>query len=160
MKKYSLNIDERVNRGVDLFMAGHNCAQSVVGAFADIYGISFSLAMRMAASFGAGIGRQRLTCGAVSGMCLLAGLENGSADIDPRVRGVNYALVQQLCDAFRAENGSITCAELLGMKQALARSAVPSERNAEYYAKRPCARMVASACRIFATYLESLQMPD
>ena len=153
MKKYSLNIDERVNRGVDLFMAGHNCAQSVVGAFADIYGISFTLAMRMAASFGAGIGRQRLTCGAVSGMCLLA-------DIDPRVRGVNYALVQQLCDAFRAENGSITCAELLGMKKALANSAVPSERNAEYYAKRPCARMVASACRIFATYLDSLQMPD
>ena len=93
-------------------------------------------------------------------MCLLAGLENGSADIDPRVRGVNYALVQQLCDAFRAENGSITCAELLGMKKALANSAVPSERNAEYYAKRPCARMVASACRIFATYLDSLQMPD
>ena len=66
------DIEARVERGVELFKSGYNCAQAVVGAFADLYDIPTDVALRMSASFGGGMGRMRLTCGAASGMFMLA----------------------------------------------------------------------------------------
>ncbi|MEG2849533.1 MAG: C-GCAxxG-C-C family protein, partial [Bacteroidales bacterium] len=70
-------MDKRVLRAVELFKMGYNCSQSVVGAYADIYGYSLEQALLMSASFGAGIGRMREVCGAACGMFLLAGFETG-----------------------------------------------------------------------------------
>ncbi len=149
-------IEERVARGVELFKSGYNCAQSVVGAFADFYGIQQDVAMRMSASFGGGMGRMRLTCGAASGMFMLAGLENGCATTEnPQKRAENYALVQELAERFKQENGSLTCAELLGLRTGKTDPPTPSERNKEYYKNRPCAMMVESACRIFANKINT-----
>ena len=68
-------MEDRIQRATQLFKSGYNCSQSVVAAFADIYGFTEEQALRMAASFGGGIGRMRETCGAACGMFLLAGLE-------------------------------------------------------------------------------------
>ena len=72
-------IEQRVEKAKELFHQGFNCSQSVMAACADIYGMDEQTALRVAASFGGGIGRMRQTCGAACGMFLLAGLENGSA---------------------------------------------------------------------------------
>ena len=72
--------EERISRATELFKSGYNCSQSVVAAFADMYGFTEEQALRMAASFGGGIGRMRETCGAACGMFLLAGLEKGAID--------------------------------------------------------------------------------
>lgn len=58
---------DRIERAVELFKSGYNCSQSVVGAFADMYGFTEEQAFRMSASFGGGIGRMRQTCGAACG---------------------------------------------------------------------------------------------
>ena len=60
--------DLRVERAVQLFKEGYNCSQSVVGAFADLYGFTQEQALLMSASFGGGIGRMRQTCGAACGI--------------------------------------------------------------------------------------------
>ena len=145
-------IEKRVERAKALFKQGFNCSQSVFAACADIYGIEDeALALRLSASFGGGIGRMRQTCGAACGMFMLAGLENGSAiSGDAEGKKENYALVQELAELFKQENGSITCAELLGLRTGNAESPTPGARTQEYYAKRPCAMMVETACRIFA----------
>ncbi|MDD2961205.1 MAG: C-GCAxxG-C-C family protein [Muribaculaceae bacterium] len=158
MKKYSeIDPNALVDRGVELFMQGFNCSQSVVGAFAHLYSIPFDTAMRISASFGGGLGRMRLTCGAASGMCLLAGLETGCTNpSDNKGKGANYAVVQQLLSKFKECNGSITCSELLGLKKDVKETPDPSDRNAQYYASRPCAKMVATACKIYADYLLSI----
>lgn len=146
--------EERIQLAVDQFMSGFNCAQSVVSAFADQYGFTREQALRMSASFGAGIGRMRLTCGAVCGMLQLAGLEHCALEgNDRKAKSENYALVQRLADEFRRRNGSITCRELLGLRKEQ-RSAEASERTPEYYATRPCARMIESAARIWVEHLE------
>ena len=67
--------EERIQKAVALFKEGYNCSQSVVGAYADMYGFTFEQALHMAASFGGGIGRMREICGAACGMFLLAGLD-------------------------------------------------------------------------------------
>ncbi len=149
-----MELNERIDKAVENFMEGFNCSQSVVAAFADMYGFTREQALHMAASFGAGIGRMRLTCGAVCGMFMLAGLEKCAVEGKDRAgKSANYALVQRLAEEFKRRNGSITCLELLQLKKA-ERSAVPEERTAEYYAKRPCARMIESAARIWVEYLE------
>ena len=51
--------EDRIQKAVELFKSGYNCSQSVVAAFADMYGFTQEQALRMAASFGGGIGRMR-----------------------------------------------------------------------------------------------------
>jgi hypothetical protein len=95
----------------------------------------------------------RQTCGAACGMFLLAGLENGSAiPGDAEGKKNNYTYVQHLASKFKDENGSLICAELLGIAPR-PQEPTPEARTETYYQKRPCAEMVASAVRI---YLESL----
>ena len=84
----SPELEERVQRAVDNFMQGYGCCQSVVAAFADIYGLSDDLAKRIAAGFGGGVGRLRMMCGAVSGIVALAGLDCGQTDGADRERQI------------------------------------------------------------------------
>jgi len=145
-------MEERVEKAVALFKEGYNCAQSVVAAFADIYGFTEEQALRMSASFGGGIGRMRLTCGAACGLFILAGLETGATRGDDREgKSANYQLVQQLAEDFKRRNGSLTCAELLGLKRPEGTHQAEA-RTKQYYAKRPCAKMVEEAARIWVEY--------
>lgn len=147
--------EERVAKAVSLFKEGYNCAQSVVGAYADLYGFTPEQAFRMSASFGAGIGRMRLTCGAACGMFLLAGLERSAVvGADRASKSANYALVQELAAKFKEQTGTLCCGELLGLSKKEPVTSVPEERTPQYYAKRPCPKMIELAARIFGDFLE------
>lgn len=150
------SLEDRIQKAVEHFMSGYNCSQSVVAAFADMYGFTSEQALRMSASFGGGIGRMRETCGAACGMFLLAGLETGATEAaDRQGKAANYAVVQELAAEFKKRNGSMICRELLGLKKSVAVSTQPEERNSQYYAKRPCARMVEEAAKIWVDYLKN-----
>ena len=110
----------------------------------------------MGASFGGGIGRMRQTCGAACGLFLVAGLETGCTEgHNPQGKEANYKVVQQLAEEFRKRNGSLICAELLGLAKNAPTPTTPDARNGEYYKKRPCVKMVEEAARIWCEYLES-----
>ena len=127
---------DRIEKAVELFKSGYNCSQSVVGAFADMYGFTEEQAFRMSASFGGGIGRMRQTCGAACGMFLLAGLEKGAVEgKDCEGKAANYALVQELAAEFKKRNGSLICAELLGLRKPEG-SSVPEARTEHPWAAR------------------------
>ena len=154
-------IEARAQRAVELFKNGFNCAQAVFASCADIYGIKDEqLALRLSASFGGGMGRMRLVCGAASGMFMLAGLQNGSCTPhDNEGKMANYAYVQQLAGEFKGKYGSLICAELLGLApkgavtgyglQVTGDDPRPAERTQQYYEKRPCPEMIAESVRIF-----------
>ena len=111
-------MEDRIQKAVELFKSGYNCSQSVVAAFADMYGFTQEQALRMGASFGGGIGRMRETCGAACGMFLVAGLETGATEATDREgKAANYAVVQELAAEFKKRNGSLICGELLGLKK-------------------------------------------
>ena len=150
-------IDIRVERAVENFMAGYGCCQSVVAAFADLYGLDDTLAKKVAAGFGDGVGRLRMMCGAVSGIVMLVGLDCGQTEgSDREGKSACYKVVQELLARSKQENGSLICAEILGIKgyEKAQNSYVASPRTAEYYKTRPCAAKVESAARIFADYLK------
>lgn len=154
--------EDRVTRAVELFKQGYNCSQSVVAAFADLYGFTQEQAFHMAASFGGGIGRMRETCGAACGLFMLAGLQHcATVGADKQSKAENYAMVQELAARLKKENGSICCGVLLGLKKndevqidKNSISSVPAERTAEYYKKRPCPQLIEQAARIWAEYLD------
>lgn len=148
--------EERVAKAVENFKQGYNCSQSVVAAFADLYGFTPEQAFKMAASFGGGIGRMRMTCGAACGMFMLAGLETGAVDgADRQGKSYNYQVVQELAAKFREINGSLICAELLGLKKGTQITPNAEARTPEYYKKRPCSVMVETGARLFAEFLAS-----
>ena len=149
-------IETRAQRAVELFKQGFNCSQAVFASCADLYGITDQdMALRLAASFGGGMGRMRLVCGAASGMFLLAGLHNGSCTPhDNEGKMANYAFVQQLAGEFKGKYGSLICAELLGLAPR-PEEPRPAERTQQYYEKRPCSEMIAEAVRIYLRNIKS-----
>ena len=155
--KLSPDLEARVHQAVENFMQGYGCCQSVVAAFADLYGLSDEMAKRIGAGFGGGVGRMRMMCGAVSGIVVLVGLDCGQTEGDDREgKSACYKVVQDLLAKSKKQNGSIICAEILGLKghEKAQSSYVASARTAEYYKSRPCAAKVESAARIFAEYLQ------
>lgn len=149
-------MEERIELAVSLFKEGYNCSQSVVTAFADLYGFTREQALKMSASFGGGIGRMRQTCGAACGLFLLAGLETGCTEGKNREgKENNYKFVQQLAAEFEKRNGSLTCSRLLGLEKNAPTPATPDARTEEYYKKRPCVKIVEEAARIWVEYLQS-----
>ena len=135
----------------ELFLQGYNCAQAVAVAFTDVTGMDKKEAAKLAAPFGGGMGRMREVCGAVSGMLMVLGTLYGydNADADSKKKEL-YQQVQALAEQFKEENGSIICRDLLKNPPS---DPNPSPRTAEYYAKRPCARMVMTAARLMDEFI-------
>ena len=131
----------------DLFLSGCSCSQAVFGAFADEFGIDQDTALRLASSFGGGMGGMRETCGAVTGMLMVAGMKWGYSDIgNLDIKTKHYARTRELIEAFKAEHGTIVCRELLAALGEQKKD--PSARTAEYYKQRPCVLFVETAARL------------
>lgn len=139
---------ERAERARQYFLEGYNCAQSVFLAYQDFTPLDHTTVATIAAPFGGGMGRLREVCGTVSGMLMVASyLRPNPLPNDAPNKKACYQTVQSLAEAFRRENGSIVCRELLGLTVDK-EDPTPSPRTEEYYHRRPCAEYVAIAARI------------
>ena len=138
---------EREARARELFLAGNNCAQSVLMAFADVVGLTEEQAALVAVGFGGGMGRLRQNCGAYSAMVMVCGALSGADGASSQRREEVYARVQQVERLFRETFGTIQCAELLRIPPK-AQPPKPAERTTAYYDSRPCAAIVAGAARL------------
>lgn len=137
----------------DYFKQGYNCSQAVVLAFAEEAGLDGKTALKIASSFGGGMGRLREVCGAVSGMFIVAGLIRGYFEVDIKAQAAHYTLIQDMADEFKKANGSIICRELLGVDGSCPKNPNPEPRTDKYYKKRPCAELVVQAAEIAERFL-------
>ena len=145
--------ETRADRAEALFRQGYNCSQSVFAAFADVVGLSVEEAAQLASPFGAGFGKLREVCGAVSGMTMLAGKLKGYSDPKAREEKVElYKLIQKMCAEFEEKEGSIICRELLGLEKG-EDLGEPAVRTEEYYRSRPCVGACRTAAEIAEKYL-------
>ncbi len=138
------------------FTTGMNCAQSVLCAFSEEIGLDKETLLKLSLPFGGGMGRLRLTCGAVTGMVMAYGLIKGIGTVPTHDEKMgNYKGVVWLTDEFKKLNrGTIICSELLGLKEPEG-SFVPEERTEEYYKKRPCGEICQIAANILDNYLKN-----
>ena len=138
-------------KAFDLFKSGYNCAQAVAVAFCDVTCLTEIQAARMASGFGGGMGRMREVCGAVSGMFMVLGILYGYEDPkDDATKKELYTQVQALAEDFKKDAGSIICREILKNPPS---DPNPSPRTAQYYAMRPCERMVYNAARLMDDFM-------
>lgn len=170
--------EERACSAMALFREGYNCCQAVSLAFSDVIelrlGLTADQVRSVTSGFGGGFARMREVCGCVSGMTFVCGAlspalpasHDNASSAAQESRKRNYALVQECAAAFREENGSIICRDLLGLRAAQAaaqasgqpvdahgfpvESPEPSVRTPEYYKARPCEQLVGCAARILA----------
>lgn len=139
-------------KAAELFLSGYNCAQAVAAAFSEELGLTERQAAKMVSAFGGGMGRMREVCGAVSGMLFVMGTLYGYDDPgDDADKMRLYSEVQELAGKFREENGHIICRELLKNPPS---DPNPTPRTAEFYAMRPCAKMVLTAAQIMEQYMQ------
>ena len=143
-----------------LFREGYNCSQAVVCAFCDLTGLSVEEAARLSSSFGGGMGRLREVCGTVSGALLVLGLVCGyDSPTDQEAKKAHYHRVQEYARRFQEQNGSIICRDLLrGIP--VAAGPDPEERNAEFYARRPCLRLAGKAAALLDDLLAEISRQE
>ncbi|MGN0813134.1 MAG: C-GCAxxG-C-C family protein [Candidatus Coproplasma sp.] len=144
----------RADRAKEMFLEGYNCSQAVVGAFADLFHFDNVTAMKFAEGLGGGMGRMRLTCGAVAAMATLASMKMSTGEPgNLKLRGEIYSVIQKMAGEFKDNNGSVICAELLGAALPKDKSAVPEARTPDYYKRRPCADKIYQCALLVEKYL-------
>lgn len=100
---------------VEQFGSGLNCAQAVVGEYADELGVETETAQRIACGFGGGMGRSGGTCGAVTGAIMVLGLSHcGPNPRDVAAKNRTHELVRSFLEEFESRHQTTVCRELLG----------------------------------------------
>lgn len=95
------------------FREGYNCSQSTLSAFAEDLGLPLDMALRVAAPFGGGIGRQGEVCGAASGALMALGLRYGEARGDKAAKERAYAAAAEFVRRFEERCGALRCRDLI-----------------------------------------------
>ena len=105
---------KRSENAVDYFRNRFNCSQAVFTVFGKDHGLSENDCLKVSCAFGGGMGRQQLTCGAVTGALMALGLKYGKALNDPEEKKQKtYAVTREFFQRFTELNGSINCKVLL-----------------------------------------------
>ena len=105
----------RTEQAAALFAEGFNCAQSVLGAFCEKYGVDKDSALKMSSGLGSGF-RMGEICGAASGAALVIGLKYGMGTAgDAQAKANGNRKTAEFMKLFRAGHGSLLCRELLGL---------------------------------------------
>ncbi|ACS81458.1 C-GCAxxG-C-C family protein [Maridesulfovibrio salexigens] len=103
------------DQAVTALLNGSSCAQAVLEALGNKYGLGADVAKKITAGLGGGLA-SGLTCGAVSGGCLALGLALGSDNpADTYSRERTYYAVQELLARFAKINHSHQCSEILSL---------------------------------------------
>lgn len=108
-------METRVQKAIDLHHQGYNCAQAVVCAYCDLFGMDEETAFKASEAFGFGMGQMEV-CGALSGACMLAGIKNsGGLGAVGKTKADTYKINRTLAKAFREKAQSTICRELKGV---------------------------------------------
>lgn len=132
--------NERIEKALENHKKGYNCSQSIVCAYCDLFGVDEETAFRMSEGFGGGMGGMQDTCGAVTGMFMLAGLKgSGGHTLCGKTKAETYKTIRMLANQFKEMNSTIICRELLG--------------TAGQPKKRSCQGCIEDASRLVEQYL-------
>lgn len=108
-------MQNRTKEAIEYFKNGHNCAQAVLCAYAEDFGISHEEAYRVAEGFGGGIGGTRdHVCGAVSGAILAASMIQSDGSAGGKTKSLTYKTSREIMNDFENKNTTVICRELFG----------------------------------------------
>ncbi|MFV0518052.1 MAG: C-GCAxxG-C-C family protein [Aminipila sp.] len=107
-------MSDRIKQAVANHKRGYNCAQSVVCAYCDLFGIDEASAFKLAEAYGFGMGTMG-TCGAVSAMAMVTGMKLSDGNLDsPASKKHCYRTMKDMTNEFLEKNKSTECSEIKG----------------------------------------------
>ena len=110
-------MNKKTQIALELHKKGFNCAQSVALPFCEELGVDPSVISRAAEGFGGGMGGFELTCGALSGAVMVAGLKFADGDLEaPKSKPETYSVAKELGKKFERECGSTLCPVIKGLR--------------------------------------------
>jgi C_GCAxxG_C_C family probable redox protein len=148
-----MKMTDHSERAKELLKEGYSCSQAVFATFCEELGLDKDTALKIADAFGGGIGHMGLTCGAITGAAMVAGLRHGrTAAADNEAKQRTSRIVKALAEAFREKHGTIACAALLGCN-------VGTPEGMQYFKEHgfrntKCLQYVADAAAILDDILE------
>jgi C_GCAxxG_C_C family probable redox protein len=132
-------MNEKVTQACEYFKNGSGCAQAVLGAFCEEYGLPQETALKIACGLNSGA-RCAEICGAVSGAVLVIGLKYGDSKKECNLR------TEEFIRRFKEKNGDVVCRNLLGCDITTPDGRAKAAR--ENLFKTLCPGFVASAAEI------------
>ena len=132
---------------VTTFKSGFNCAQSVLSVYTDKFDLDKNIALRMAAGFGAGMGRLHETCGAVTGAIMVIGLQVQESALDKdELKEKAYCKTKEFSKKFTEINGTTNCGKLINCDLSTPEGQEYFKENDLY--EKVCAKCVKDAVEI------------
>lgn len=128
-----------------------NCAQTVVVAFADKTGLTEEQSLRIASSFGGGMGVGSM-CGAVSGALMVLGWLYPA--VDGATKASNRKMTKEFVRRFNEQFGYINCRELLAAGGTLTGTPLAQEMLGD---GKHCELMIYTAIELLWNYLAELE---
>ena len=102
-----MDVKERAEKAVEYKHAGYNCAQAVTAACADMVSVPEEDLVKMTSGFGAGMGCMEVTCGALVGAVMTAGLiKDGKGTV---------MSARTMLKSFEQRSGATICRDLKGI---------------------------------------------
>jgi len=143
----------KANCAVDCFTNGFNCAQAVLSTYCEQLGLDKTTALKIAGSFGGGMGYIDETCGAVTGAIMLIGLKHGKVQKnDNEAKETTYRLIQEFTRRFKALNGSVKCTDLIGYNLSKADELQAAKEANIWY--KVCTKFVKDSAEIVEELLD------
>lgn len=129
-----------MEKASELYNANYNCAQAVLCGFCPVTGMEEEQALKLAASFGGGMGSLGEVCGALTGAFMVAGLMNGYTDPDAKRKQAHNLAIQEMAGKFKERFGSVLCRDLLWRNV--------DDGSNKRQAEKPCLKYVQAAVDI------------
>ena len=136
-------------KAVHRFEGGYNCAQSVLLTLyehMEPQGKS-ELVPKIAAGFGAGIGRCGSVCGALTGSIMAVGIKYAPNEAGVDKRANAYANARELYQRFEKQHGTVFCRNLI--KYDLSNPQEAAKARQEKAFEKVCNQLVKSAVENF-----------
>ena len=141
---------DKASKAEEYFLQGYACSQSVLMAYAYELGIDMETAKKISSAFGAGMGRLRKTCGALTGAFMVIGMKYGNTDPkDMKTKLGAYDIVRELHNQFELKHGTSDCKDLL-IKYADTKSVEARDHH-----KIICCSLVRDAANFLESILEN-----
>lgn len=136
---------DKTKTAADLFSSGYNCAQAILAAFCESYGLDRATALKLTSGLSGGCPGDLYS--AVSGATMVIGLKHGQSSLeDKSASQACYLKTNEYLSRFREKNASAIWQELIG-HDLFTKEGKSHARGQELF-QTVCAKMVTNAAEL------------
>jgi len=143
-------MNERIDKALQMFRSGYNCAQVVLITYCEKYGLDYGTALKLADGLAHGMKRVEV-CGTASGAVLVLGLKYG--DTLPKEKNLEKPAHEKIAAfmlEFQKRNKHLRCEDILGYDVTTPEGMAEHARG--NYKETKCSAIIADTMALLEEY--------